>query len=126
MRGRRLTAGLFVGAAFVIAAPAAHAADAWDPVKGTPSSAGAEVHADKFKAFTLDSSALKADLAGATKGARATGGTTVLAVPGPDGALQRFAVYETSIMEAGLAAKHPEIQTYAGQGIDDRTASIVA
>ena len=50
----------------------------------------------------------------------------MLAVPGPDGKLQRFAVYETSIMEAGLAAKHPEIKTYAGQGIDDPTASIVA
>ena len=29
-------------------------------------------------------------------------------------------------MEAGLAARHPEIKTYAGRGIDDPTASIVA
>src|SRR3954447_17944867 len=51
---------------------------------------------------------------------------SVLAVPAPDGSLQRFAVYESSIMEPGLAAKHPEIKTYAGQGLDDPTASIVA
>src|SRR4051812_8137519 len=105
MRVRRLTAGLLVSVGVAVSAPAAHAADTWDPVKGTPSSAGAEVNADSFKAFKLDKSALQADLAGATKGTRAASGTSVLAVPGPDGAIQRFAVTETSIMEPGLAAK---------------------
>ena len=85
------------------------------------------MNADQFKAFTLDMSALQADLAGAKKGSRAPpAAPRVLAVPGPDGKLQRFPVYESSIMEPGLAAKHPEIKTYAGQGIDDPTASIVA
>ena len=50
----------------------------------------------------------------------------MLSLPGPGGDTQRFRVYESSIMEAGLAAKHPEIKTYAGRGIDDPTASIVA
>ena len=50
----------------------------------------------------------------------------MLSLPGPGGGTQRFRVYESSIMEAGLAAKHPEIKTYAGRGIDDPTASIVA
>src|SRR3954452_20209642 len=126
MQVRRLTAGLFAGAALAaVAAPAAHAADVWDPVKGTPSPAGAEVKADRFKAFTLDDAALKADLRGAGKTQRAAA-RTVLALPAPDGTLQRFAVYETSIMEPGLAAKHPDIKTYAGQGLDDPNASVVA
>ena len=95
-------------------------------MQGTPPTAGAQVDADSLKAYTLDRSALQSTLAGAQKGSRAAAGTTVLSVPAPDGTLQRFAVHETSIMEPGLAAKHPEIKTYAGQGLDDPTASIVA
>src|SRR5262245_26117759 len=105
MQVKRLTAGLLAGAALAAVAPAAHAADVWDPVKGNLSAVGAEVNAASFKAFTLDQAALKAGLAGAAKGQRAAAqsGTTVLALPGPDGQMQRFAVYESSIMEAGLA-----------------------
>ena len=127
MRVGRLTLGLFAGALLAATgAPAANAADVWESVQGTPPTAGAQVDADSLKAYTLDLSALQSTLAGAQKGSRAAAGTTVLSVPAPDGTLQRFAVHETSIMEPGLAAKHPEIKTYAGQGLDDPTASIVA
>jgi hypothetical protein len=116
-----------LSAAFAAVTPAAAQADVWEPVKGTPSPAGAQVDADRLKAFTLDIEALRGELAAAPKAARArAGASTVLEVPAPDGTLQRFAVRETSIMEPGLAAKHPEIKTYAGHGLDDPTASIVA
>ena len=48
----------------------------------------------------------------------------MVSLPAPDGSMQRFALQETSVMEAGLAAKHPDIKTYAGTGIDDPTARI--
>ena len=48
----------------------------------------------------------------------------VVSLPAPDGSMQRFALQESSVMEAGLAAKHPDIKTYAGRGIDDPTARI--
>ncbi len=47
-----------------------------------------------------------------------------LNIPTPDGTFQRFAIVEVQIMEPGLAAQYPEIHTYAGQGIDDPTATI--
>lgn len=47
-----------------------------------------------------------------------------LSVPTPDGGFQSFAIVEVQIMEPGLAVQFPEIRTYAGQGIDDPTASI--
>lgn len=47
----------------------------------------------------------------------------VISLPMPDGKLQRFAIYETIMMEQGLAASVP-IKTFGGRGIDDPTASI--
>lgn len=48
----------------------------------------------------------------------------VVAFPMPDGTTQRFAVVEDPIMSPVLSAKYPEIKTYSGQGLDDRTATI--
>ncbi len=48
----------------------------------------------------------------------------VMELPMPNGKMERFYVWESSIMEPGLAVKFPEIKTYAGQGIDDPYASI--
>jgi len=124
MRVGRLTAGLLTAAAVAAAAPAAAQADVWEPISGSVSAKNAEVKPERFKAFTLDESGLKAGLASSAKSRSAA--ASVLTLPGPDGKLQRFRVQETSLMEAGLAAKHPEIKTYGGQGLDDPTASVVA
>src|SRR4051812_9981727 len=126
MRGsvRRLTAGLFATAAVAAAPGAAQAAGVWDPVNGTPSPAGAAVKPDRFRAFTLDQSGLRADLAGASRAKGAAANAAIVSLPAPDGGLQRFSVHETSIMEAGLAARHPEIKTYSGVGLDDPGATV--
>jgi hypothetical protein len=48
----------------------------------------------------------------------------VISVPKPDGTFARFGIAESSIMEPPLAARFPEIKTYQGQGVDDRTATL--
>jgi subtilisin-like proprotein convertase family protein len=48
----------------------------------------------------------------------------VLVLPMPDGTTAKFHVWESSIMEPGLAAAFPGLRTFTGQGIDDRTATI--
>ncbi|MCC6607644.1 MAG: hypothetical protein IT327_30840 [Anaerolineae bacterium] len=46
----------------------------------------------------------------------------VLSLPLPDGGYGRFQISQTAVMHPELAAKFPEIRTYAGVGLDDATA----
>ena len=123
MRFRRLTVGLCLAFA---AAPATAQADVWERTK-LP--ARADIAPDRYRAFTLDRGALERRLATAPKaGVRsaAPSTSTTLTLPAPDGGVQRFEVYESPVMEAGLAARHPDIKTYAGRGIDDPRATVRA
>lgn len=45
-------------------------------------------------------------------------------IPLPEGTFEIFAVYETEIMAPELAAKFPDIKTYAGNGIKEKTSNI--
>jgi hypothetical protein len=135
---RRVTYGLCVAVAIAVMAPAAafgqSGSGAWDPVAGTlPATRGgerAEVKPDSYRAFTLDQSALGDTLDNAPAvGLRARAlakNAITLSLPAPGGGFQRFEVQESPIMEPELAARHPEIKTYAGRGIDDPTATIRA
>jgi hypothetical protein len=48
----------------------------------------------------------------------------VVSLPTPEGGFRRFRVVESPIMHPDLAARYPQIKTYLGQGIDDRTETV--
>ena len=88
-----------------------------------------ELQLKRFHAATLDLPGMKSFTAGAPRerlaaGATATSSTLTIALPHPDGGYQRFTLVESPIMEDELAARHPEIKTYRGKGIDDPNASL--
>lgn len=74
----------------------------------------------------MDASVLKAILAATPKEAARTAEPnpieSVMTLPMPDGSFEKFRIEETSVMAPSLAARFPSIQTFRGQGLDDKTA----
>ena len=101
----------------------------WTPVPVEPASkAGAArwVQPLRGELFRLDHAVIRTNYAkirtGEPADARSIG--TEIDLPMPDGTTARFAIVEAPVMAPELAAKFPEIKTYAGQGIDDPQASV--
>lgn len=76
-----------------------------------------------YRTLALDWTALNDLLANAPNGL-AEANDTILVLPLPNGEYGRFRIYKTAVMHPDLAAKFPEIQTYAGVGLDDSSAYV--
>ena len=72
--------------------------------------------------FQLNIEGLKSALQNV--GNRENIGNTIVSFPNSEGELNRFRVFEASIMEPELQAQYPNMRTYAGQGIDNPTEII--
>ena len=111
-----------------LAAYNASAAGSYNLLTALPASpigAAPDLKLNQFVPFTIDLNTLKSHLATAPQEFATTPQVTV-AIPRPDGQLDRFKVWEVSIMEPGLAAQFPDIKTWRGQGIDDPAATFSA
>lgn len=79
----------------------------------------------EFELYSLDFEGLKSMLKTAPSREAQTGMSNVIvSFPTPEGKMQKFRIYEASVLESEIAARHQEIKSYVGQGIDDKTAMI--
>jgi hypothetical protein len=75
--------------------------------------------------FGLDVAALKTELSKAPVRENSGGITSlVIMFPTPEGVFERYKIMEAPVLHPELGAKYPGIKSYAGQGIDDPTATI--
>lgn len=78
-----------------------------------------------FQTFALDMQTFQQNLSQApVRGIATAPSDLVMSFPTADGKFERFKVLEASVLHPDLAAKYPGIKSYAGQGIDDPTATI--
>ncbi|GAA3748992.1 hypothetical protein GCM10022225_36560 [Plantactinospora mayteni] len=129
-------AALTAGVLPVLATPASAApsqpANPWtrlaDGSSAARSAGPTDVHAERFTGYALDRASLAAtlDRVPEERLGTASAQSLVVALPAPDGTFQRFALVDSPVMAPGLAARHPEIRTYAGRGLDDPTATVRA
>ena len=87
-----------------------------------PSGAKVRVDPRQYSAIKVDTSGVRAELADAP--ALGSSRSIVFQLPTPTGDSERFAVQRTTVMEAELAAAHPELQTWAGVSLDRRGTSV--
>jgi len=144
LRTPRTTAlALCIALAFAGAAPLAHAYQAgatapttqraapyWQDVTIAPSASlrgkAPALKLRRLRTATLDFAGIRALAAGAplARGERSIASGLTISLPHPRGGYQRFMLVESPVMEPGLAARHPGIKTYRGQGIDDPAATL--
>jgi hypothetical protein len=126
--GLKVSRRLCFVAAMVASLGAANASAAvWRSV--SPASVGSpapeRVLVGRHHVVQMDLAGLRAVLASAplerTPAARQGG--VVVQLPWPDGGVRRFALEKSPVVEAALAQRHPEIETYRGRGLDDASAT---
>ena len=80
---------------------------------------------NKYETFQLNVSALKNKLSKAPKRKEnLEKSSTIVSFPNEKGKLEKYQVFEASIMEEGLQKQHPNIRSYVGKGIDNPGSTI--
>ncbi|MBP8238439.1 MAG: proprotein convertase P-domain-containing protein [Saprospiraceae bacterium] len=79
-----------------------------------------------YQTFTLDLNTLRSRLAHTPmeRTPAAENRAPIVEMPLPNGAIARFSVWESPIMEKGLAERYPGIRTYAGRALNDPTMTL--
>jgi Metallo-peptidase family M12B Reprolysin-like/Calx-beta domain len=72
---------------------------------------------NKYRSLSLDTIHLQSLLRRAPR-EFTPGDAPIISLPMPDGSMVRFKLYDSPIMEEGLASRFPQIRTFTGQALD--------
>lgn len=78
----------------------------------------------EYKLFNLNFNELKTNLASAPLDSDGITSNVLVSFPNAKGELSQYRIYEAPVMEKGLAEKYPDIKSYIGKGVEDKTATI--
>ncbi|SHH52787.1 reprolysin-like metallopeptidase [Winogradskyella jejuensis] len=78
----------------------------------------------KFDVYNLNFEGIKNELGNAVSRSSNLESDTYIKFPNAKGELERYQIYNASIMEAEFAEKHPDIQSYVGINIDNPGVSM--
>ncbi len=82
-------------------------------------------HLDQYETYQLDMNQLKAVLIDAPLESEMTVDNRIqIQLPMPNGRIEVFEVWESPVMEPGLAAKYPEIKSYKGTSTENYASSV--
>lgn len=99
--------------------------NSWTPSSPSGSTLNSRVKTNQSEVYDLDLESLKQELQNVQNRESSNGRTNhMISFPTADGTIEAFRVVEASAMHPDLAAKYPGIKSYAGQGIDDPSATI--
>ena len=91
----------------------------------TPGAFTSDHEPSQFKSFGLDFEGLKNQLRKAPVREGYTGQSIlIVSFPTPEGNVEKFRVLKANTLHPDLIAKYPGIESYAGKGIDDPSATI--
>jgi hypothetical protein len=85
--------------------------------KSLPQQQKAAGRPNKFRSLSLDTIHLQSLLQRAPREFTAQD-APIISLPMPDGSMLRFKIYDSPIMEEGLAARFPQIRTFNGKTLD--------
>lgn len=74
-----------------------------------------------YKLFDLNMTPFRQEMMSVTRNTKAT---TIITLPNADGGVEEFEVTEASNFEPALQAKYPDIRSFSGKGITDKSASL--
>jgi hypothetical protein len=118
-----LIAGISIAGGAWAQTPAPEAT--WTPITVRPTGAEQDLttRLEEFRGFRLDTTAMRRLLATAPPEfvMIPAQSPTIVTIPFPDATMRRFTVVESPILSPELQRRHPNIRTYVGQGVEDRT-----
>jgi PKD repeat protein/subtilisin-like proprotein convertase family protein len=100
----------------------------WESIRESeiPQNGDRQIVPEKYLSYSADIGKISAilDQAPLRFSKEATDSKVILELPTPDGEIKRFNILNAPVFAPELAAKYPQIRSFAGQGVDDPHAYI--